>query len=260
MTKQAGIVRGLAQWRSRLSLFAERLAAEATRRVNAEEISEARAERMQAEAATAREVLAFVEVLAQDVEPPADGSRWAAFSGWAKRLLDRYLSHTIPEAEQAALDKIVRALEELGAADSISEGTTLEEFRQTVEDSLRQTLGHLGVTGQGVFVSTIAAAGGMRFDRIWLVGMVEGGMPPAVRPDPLLPEPDWHAAGGQSRIGQRIAAERHDYLAAVVTAPQREVSYSPRQSRDRSGKHIRRGGSLSKRRPLRAGPCIPAGC
>ena len=225
LTKQAGIVRGLAQWRGRLSLFAERLAAEATRRVNAEEISEARAERMQAEAATAREVLAFVEGLAQDVEPPADGSRWAAFSGWAKRLLDRYLSHTIPEAEQAALDKVVRALEELGAADSISEGTTRDEFRQTVEDSLRATIGHLGVTGQGVFVSTIAAAGGMRFDRIWLVGMVEGGMPPAVRPDPLLPEPDWHAAGGQSRIGQRIAAERHDYLAAVVTAPQRELSY-----------------------------------
>ena len=55
--------------------------------------------------------------------------------------------------------------------------------------------------------------------------MIEGGMPPPVRPDPLLPEPDWQAAGGHSRFAQRVAAERCDYLSAVATSPHRELSY-----------------------------------
>ena len=225
LTRKAGIVRGLEQWRRRLRLHAERLTEEATQRAVAEEITEARAERMKSEANAAREVLEFIERLAHDVEPPENGSPWGAFSRWATELLERYMDHNIPESEGAALDKILRALEELGAADSISKGATLDEFRQTVEDSLRATTGHLGVTGQGVFVSTIAAAGGMSFDWVWFVGMVEGGMPPAVSPDPLLTEADWQAAGGESRFAQRIAKERYDYLSAVATSLHRELSY-----------------------------------
>ena len=225
LTRKAGIVRGLDQWRDRLNLHAELLSEEATRRVSAEEITEARAERMKSEAAAGLEVLDFVETLAADLEPPEDSSPWRAFCGWAAELLDRYLDPNIPEDEVAALDKIRHALDELGAADSISKGTTQDEFSQTVDALLRATIGHLGVTGQGVFVSTIAASAGMTFDRVWLVGMVEGGMPPAVRPDPLLPEADWQAAGGQSRFAERIARERYDYLSAVATSPHRELSY-----------------------------------
>ena len=225
LTRTAGIVRGLDQWRDRLSLHEARLKEEASRRVSAEEITEARADRMVSEAATARDVLAFVEGLARDVEPPENGSRWQEFCEWASRILERYLDSRLPEAEGLALDKVLRVLRELGAADSVGRGATLDEFRQSVEDSLRATVGHLGVTGQGVFVSSVAAAAGMSFDMVWLVGMVEGGMPPAIRPDPLLPEADWQAARGQSRIAKRIAAERHDYLSALATAPHRELSY-----------------------------------
>ena len=31
----------------------------------------------------------------------------------------------------------------------------------------------------------------MNFDAIWMVGMIEGAVPPALPPDPLLPEADW---------------------------------------------------------------------
>ena len=72
ITRKAGIVRGLDQWRNRLNLHAKQLTEEAARRAKAEEITEARAGRMRAEAAAARNVLAFVENLGKDVEPPGE--------------------------------------------------------------------------------------------------------------------------------------------------------------------------------------------
>ena len=116
-------------------------------------------------------------------------------------------------------------LQELAAADAVNPVTTLEVFRQTVEESLRASTGHLGVTGQGVFVSNFSSATAMSFDALWLVGMIEGTTPPNVRPDPLLPEAGWRAAGGEPRREERVAAERYDYLSAVATAPQRVLSY-----------------------------------
>ncbi len=226
LTRTAGVVRGLEQWRDRLGSHAARLEEEAERRVRAEEITEARAERMVEEAATAREVLAFVERLVSDVEPPKDRSRWGEFCEWAGDLLDRYLDdRQLPEGEAVALERVTRALRELAGADSVGRGCRLEEFRQSVADSLRGTVGHLGMTGQGVFVSSIGAAAGMSFDVVWVLGMVEGGMPPAIRPDPLLPERDWQDAGGESRVDRRIATERYDYLSALATARRRELSY-----------------------------------
>lgn len=225
MTKRAGVVGGLEQWRSRLTFYAESQRASAAGGEQGEGVSEARAARMRAEAGEAEQALAFVEGLAEAVEPPAEGSSWAAFCDWAARLLDRYLARDLPGQEEAVRDKASRALEELRAADSIGKGAELSEFRQAVTEALHAPVGHQGTTGQGVFVSSVGSAAGMAFDRAWFVGMIEGGMPPAVPPDPLLPEHDWHAAGGQSRFKQRVAAERYDYLSALATSEQREMSY-----------------------------------
>ena len=58
-----------------------------------------------------------------------------------------------------------------------------------------------------------------------MVGMIEGAVPPALPPDPLLPEADWLSAGGPSRLKKHIAQERRDYLSAVASAPRRVLSY-----------------------------------
>ena len=76
-----------------------------------------------------------------------------------------------------------------------------------------------------MFVSRFGTAKGMKFDAVLLVGMIEGVAPPAVRPDPLLPETGWQAAGGDSRAAQRAAEERGDYLSALASAPRRTLSY-----------------------------------
>ena len=225
LTRKAGIVGGLDQWRRRLEGYAARMREEAQQGQEAEEISDARASVMRSEAASADNALAFIEQLAEDLATQENAATWEGFSAWASRLLALYLDHGIPDSEISARDRILEILEGLKGAASVDPYTTKEMFRQTVEEALTAPTGHQGVTGQGVFVSTFSAASGMNFDIIWLVGMIEGTTPPVVRPDPLLPESDWMAAGGESRRESRISGERYDYLSAIATANRRVLSF-----------------------------------
>ena len=225
LTRRAGIVGGLEQWRDRLAHYSKEIEADTESRLAREEITEARANILHQEAATAKSIHKFIDDLGHRLIPPKNGSEWVAFCNWACDLLDYYLDKSLPSTEHAALEKIHRGLEELKAADSVKAGTTLREFRQTVDDALQDSTGRLGVTGQGVFVSSFSAAAGMNFDAIWMVGMIEGAVPPTLPPDPLLPEADWLSAGGRSRLKKHIAQERRDYLSAVASAPRRVLSY-----------------------------------
>ena len=225
ISRKAGIVGGLEQWRTRLQVHSHRLAMDADHREQAAEISVARARGMRSEAAASRSLLAFIEKLAADLQPPPDGSPWREFGDWANRLLQEYLARDATDTESTALDRIRRALNEFNTADSIDNAATAAAFREMVNDSLLTPFAHLGPTGQGVFVSSFAAAAGMNFDAVWLVGMIEGAVPPALRPDPLLTEPEWLSAGGRDRVTKRMADERYQYLSVVSGSTGRTLSY-----------------------------------
>ena len=64
----------------------------------------------------------------------------------------------------------------------------------------------------------------MRFDRVYLVGMVEGLVPSRPSDDPLLPERERALAGLPTRHG--AAAERYDYLAAVSAGRASVLTYA----------------------------------
>ena len=166
LSRKAGIVSGLDQWRDRLNGYADDLIDDARRRFEKDEINEAQVDRMEFEASAARNAVVFIERLAADVQPPPSGSTWAEFCKWAEDLLKNYLA---PEGRESA-DRIYEILDGLRAADSISPSTSLDLFRQSVEEALRAPVGQLGPTGQGVFVSSFATAAGMSFDAVWLVG------------------------------------------------------------------------------------------
>lgn len=224
LARRAGVIGGLDQWRDRLGSYARKLVEDADSREADGEISEARAYRMREEAGTATGILAFVERLAEDVQPP-DGTTWNDHCNWAAGLFDKYLSRDIPAQEAGYRERIDQTLNELRGADAVRPSTTLDEFRGAVADCMRAVVGRLGATGQGVFVSPFAAAAGMSFDVVWLVGMIEGGAPPSLSPDPLLPETVWREAGGPPRREPRIAQERYDFLSAAASAPRRFLSY-----------------------------------
>ena len=88
LTRKAGIVGGVDQWKDRLGHHARQLAEDADRREAAEELTEARADRMREEAAAAESVLEFIESLAGDVTPPAAGSPWTVYCGFRLLLAD----------------------------------------------------------------------------------------------------------------------------------------------------------------------------
>lgn len=225
VTRKAGIVGGLQQWRDRLDAHAQRLVEIADRRETDGEISESRARGMTSEAAAAQSIRAFIDQLAADLVPPEDGSSWKAFADWSKNLLNQYLATDTDGPDDEVRERIERHLDEFTAAGSMSNDANLTEFRQMVLELMQTPFGHLGPTGQGVFVSSFAGAAGMTFDAVWMVGMIEGAVPPAPRRDPLLTEPDWQAAGGQDRRHIRMAEERYEYLAAIASAPRRTLSY-----------------------------------
>ena len=231
VSKDAGVVSGGEQWRGRLQAHAERLERDAEDGESRGDLSESRAGAMRREARTTRDLLAFVERLIDDISPPADGSSWTEYSRWTIGLLEKYISRgsDLPEAEVDAVEKVRTSLASLEAVDSVSPGPTFRVFGDALSESLQASVGHSGTTGRGVFVAPVGAAIGMSFDTIYMVGMVEGGFPPAVADDPLVSERDRQAVGGADaglRLRQHsMTVERYEFLSALSTATDRTLSY-----------------------------------
>ena len=223
ISRKAGVVRGLPQWRKELTTFADQKEREAERADD--EVSEAGIASMRSDSKAARTALLFIEDLARDLRPPRNGAKWSEFCHWAEELLRKYLRRSLRDDESAAKERIDRMLQELQAADGLDSVASLTAFRQVVEDYSQRPEGHIGITGEGVFVAPFSAAAGMSFDAVWIVGMAEGSVPPPPKDDPLLPEEEWHKAGGPPLLAKRDARERYDYLSALATAPRRTLSF-----------------------------------
>ena len=229
LSRQAGVVRGLEQWKERLQGLT---AGMARRRQGAEErgdLTEAQARGYDEAIACAERLLALVEQLAQ-FKPPADGSRWSAFAKWAKDVIDRYGQgkNDWPPQQQDALGRVETALEELGKLDSVEPATSLAGFQQALDHALSAYMGRSGATGTGVFVAGLSAATGMEFDTVWLLGMSEGDYPGRSGEDPLLPE-YVRAQVLKGALPLRREAqlrERRDYVAALAGGERRRLSYS----------------------------------
>ncbi len=244
ISRQAGIVGGLDQWRERLSGYAQATVEQAEQGEQDGSISEARSEAMRDNAGAALALRDFVLGLAEALKPPADGSAWTVFCEWQSTLFQDYLARPTAFVDQDELDsfdrdveRVLQLLEEVKSADSLGGTATVDEFRQVVRDALQIPRGHLGPTGRGVFVSSFANAAGMSFDKIWLVGMIEGAVPPALRPDPLLPQGDLTGHGKLTPGQRRVAEERYNYLSALATAPRCTLSYPTAESSSRRAAH-----------------------
>jgi ATP-dependent helicase/nuclease subunit B len=230
VSRRAGVVKGLEQWRERLERYAFRVEHLATERAGDEELSAAEEARLHQEAKDARVLAAFMVALGRRAHPPEDGQSWREFSRWAQGLLTRYLNRStaLPSSEEA-LEHINDALAELESLDELEPGPSLAYFNLALDEALTASVGHQGRFGQGIFVAPQRSALGMEFDRVYLVGLVEGAVPPRISNDPLVPDQERRAAGGPDSglplRGTRQEDERYGYLAALGSAPSRILSF-----------------------------------
>ena len=212
ISRDAGIVGGIEQWRDRLARYAGRQ--ERTADDQNDEIPEAKLLRIKQTAGEAWSLRAFMLRLHDDLTPPADGSEWRDFVEWVERLITSYMdTASLPPIERENFEKIQGGLGELEGLDDVEDGATLDDFRVALDEALGVTAAREGAFGEGVFVGPVGNAVGLRFDKVFLVGMVEGLVPPRVSDDPLLPDQEREQAGLPLRRG--TASERYEYLAAA---------------------------------------------
>ncbi len=140
-----------------------------------------------------------------------------------------------PDDELEAGRQVVAALE--GCAPSRRSGprSTSPASGAPPSGALDAPATRHGRFGAGVFVGRIRHAYGGNFDVVYVLGAVEGSLPPRGREDPLLPD-EVRRVEGLAHHGERRIEERHDYLAALAAARERILCFpraDPRAQRTR---------------------------
>src|SRR5262245_10306488 len=240
LSRQAGIVTGLAQWSDRLARLSRHLAAD-LEGTGDDELTEGGRRNLEADLQQVEQLSRFVADLGRRVVPPSPGT-WPRLASWARQLVDLYLGGegrrgTWPESEVDAARRVTDALDGLAALAEIRAEASLPTFVRALESELDAPAGRVGRFGAGVFVGGVRHAYGADFDVVYVVGMAEGTFPPLGREDPLIPDRARRLTGGALPVhAVRRAEERRDYLAALAVAPVRSLSYpraDPRAQRKR---------------------------
>ena len=233
ISRDAGVVKGGDQWRNRLDLYAERMkrAAEAAD----DEVPDEQRRRMVRDGEEALDLRGFITKLHTDLAAHEDGRSWGDFVDWARRLLDEYLdTSALPGSEEANRDKILAKLDELRDLDHLRSSPTLGDFRAVLGEAMSAPAARTSELDEGVFVGTVETSLGMRFDKVYFVGMVEGQVPLRVGGAPLLPEREREQAG--LPIPRDPVEERYKYL-AVAAGQARALSFPRSNNASLSGQH-----------------------
>ncbi len=247
LSREAGVVGGAEQWAERLRLHREAIAADLADVQAAGEASEWQIERLARAGDDTAALAAFVADVADALTPP-EPATWASLARWASGLLTRYggteaQRHDWPEAELEAARKLTTTLDELAGLDavagvgSIGAGPIdLGRFRRTLVAELDARLDRVGRFGTGVLVGSLGQAYAGDFDVVYVLGAVEGTLPPRGREDPLLPDRERRGIDSLAQHATRRLEERRDYLAALASAPERILTFpraDPRAQRKR---------------------------
>lgn len=223
LSRDAGIIGGLGDWRAKLARYAER-----TER----QTDDARAfghdglvGRLERQRADVDRLAAFFEHLVELVSSVEQARSWRDRCEHATRLVHELLgpAHTHPswpEHELAAFEQVEAALDRLALLDEIDPDPTSAVFRRALEAELSVARRRNGRFGHGVVYGPVSSAPGQDFDAVFVLGCTEGLCPTPRREDVLLPDAARRLTDGDlpERLGQ-IDEQHRLFLAALATAP-----------------------------------------
>ncbi len=218
LSRDAGVVRGLADWRRRLGIHGDDARTEIERHAGDPDM-EWRVRRLERQVAHGEQLVAFVEEMATTLERLAGSTSWRRRAEACRRLLARHLGDRDdwPEPEREAAARLDIVLDRLSGLDQVESGASLAVFRRTLDLELDGGLARTGSFGNGVLVGPVGMATGLDLDRVWLVGMSEGTFPSRVRDDSLLPDRE-RSVVPALRLRRERAGDEHRHLVAAMAA------------------------------------------
>jgi ATP-dependent helicase/nuclease subunit B len=174
LSRDARIVSSLERW-----MIGLRAHAEAER--DAAQHSPERREARERSAAEAEALLRVVQLLSGTLDTLFGEATWLEWSERLLLVLDQWIG---PEQDREAVRDVIADLAGLGAA---SARARWDEVEGVLEARLEwERLPLQPVTSGAVHVGALDAMAGLPFRVLAIVGLVEGGYPGVVRPDPFL--------------------------------------------------------------------------
>jgi ATP-dependent helicase/DNAse subunit B len=232
-TREAGVVEGIEQWRTRLG----RLAA-----AKAERAKDERFEWMARLAEPIGDLIRFAEKLHGDLARRPDVATWVEHLAYVKELADVYADGVEP---------VLGALKDIETIGTIAERVSFDVFCRAVRDDLesrdstlvlKEPVREFGKRGVAVIDATSARH--LRFRAVYVLGVAGRAWPPPPRPDPLLLEHERRAANSRLPSGMRLPlrTEPDDEAMTfwlVVQAAREHLAVSfARAEAGGSGKHL----------------------
>jgi ATP-dependent helicase/nuclease subunit B len=193
ISRKAGVVKGLEQWRQRLSFYIEgqrKLEPAGEDEEDGPAAAQPDDETEDAESHprgrqdVADSLLRFVEELADRFAARQESARWSEHIAFLGALLEDYVDGSAP---------LVQALQPLTELDEVSEPVSFERFR----DAVRATVEGLRVEDvteerpaafarRGINLLDVNSLRHVRFQAVAVLGLTERAFPPPARQDPLL--------------------------------------------------------------------------
>lgn len=190
LSRDAGIVAGAEQWRTRLAAVAE------------QEQDDDAPDWVKQRTDDARQLWLFVSDLNRRMLERPQRASWAEHLDYLQALLVRYV--------QGAEDVVIalRGLERFTALDAVVDFAWFLDVVKRAVSTLRSEDVLSGQPGafaaRGVNVLAVNSLVGIEFSRVWILGATERAFPPPVRQDPILLDDERERISDRSGI--RLAA------------------------------------------------------